>query len=76
MFFDQKLPSASSWTYLTKREKADNLSHYTDILVKDHLTGLVASTLGKIFRTSTTKRLKKRSKPNSFIKAVVGFNIA
>ena len=42
-----------------KREKADRLYHYTDIPVKDYLTGLVASILGKIFRTSTTKRPKK-----------------
>ena len=59
MFSDQQLSSASLWTYLTKREKADRLYHYTNIPVKDYLTGLVASILGKIFRTSTTKRLKK-----------------
>ena len=59
-----------------KREKADRLYHYTDIPVKDYLTGLVASILGKIFRTSTTKRPKKnKSKPNPFINAAVGFNI-
>ena len=42
-----------------KREKADRLYHNTDIPVKDYLTGLVASILGKILRTSTTKRPKK-----------------
>ena len=55
---DQRLPSASSWTYLTKREKSDMFYHYTDVPVKDHLTEFVASILDKIFRTQTRKRLK------------------
>ena len=55
---DQRLPSASSWTYLTNREKSDMFYHYTNTPVKDHLTDLVASILDKIFRTQTTKRLK------------------
>ena len=57
-FFDQQLPRASWWTYLTKRGKSEMLYHYTDIQVKDHLTDLVAAILDKIFRTPTTKRLK------------------
>ena len=59
LFSDPQLASASAWTYLTKREKSDILYHYTIIPVKDHLAGLEASILDKIFRTSTTKRLRK-----------------
>ena len=36
LFSDQELPSASSWIYLTKREKSDVLFHFTDIPVKVH----------------------------------------
>ena len=58
VYSNQKLPSASSWTYLTEKKKSDMLYHYTDKSVKDHLTDLAASILDKMFRTPTTKRLK------------------
>lgn len=57
VYSNQQVPSASSWTYLTKREKSDTFYHYTDIPVKDHLS-FVTSILNKIFRMPTTKRLK------------------
>ena len=57
-FSDQELPSASSWIYLTKRERKEMKSavlyHFTDTLVKVHSKDLVASILEKIFRTPTT----------------------
>ena len=49
LFSDQELPSASSWIYLTKREKSDVLYHFTDIPVKVHSTDLVASIFQKKF---------------------------
>ena len=57
-FSDQELPSASSWIYLTKRERKEMKSavlyHFTDIPVKVHSKDLVASILEKYFRTPTT----------------------
>ena len=50
-FSDQELPSASSWIYLTKRERKEMKSavlyHFTDTPVKVHSTHLVASILEK-----------------------------
>lgn len=52
-FSDQELPSASSWIYLTKRERKEMKSavlyHFTDTPVKVHSTHLVASILEKKF---------------------------
>ena len=49
LFSDQELPIASSWIYLTKREKSDVLYHFTDIPVKVPSTDLVASIFQKNF---------------------------
>ena len=58
LFSDQELPSASSWIYLTKRERKEKKSavlyHFTDIPVKVHSKDLVASILEKYFRTPST----------------------